>query len=115
VFAPEEKVFDFCVVPYDDGFDSVFARVNVGKGELPKTGLWWCHAKTPSHDISEWSEAVRISDAGPWKPVLVFDGKKMFVFHDNTYPNTTGVGMPMHFTIDCVEMDRPEVSSPRLT
>lgn len=108
VFAPEEKVFDFCVVPYGEGYDAVFARVNVGKGELPKTGLWWCHAKEPSPAISDWSEAVRISDAGPWKPVLLFDeAKKMFVFHDNTYPNTSGTGMSMHFTIDCIQMDRP--------
>lgn len=60
--------------------------------------------------ISQWSEAVRISGAGPWKPVLVYsdtDPKKMLVFHDNTYPNTSGVGMPMHFTIDCLEVERP--------
>ena len=110
VFAAEEKVFDFCVVPVAGGFDAVFSRVNVGKGELPKTGLWWCHAKEPSPVVGDWSEAVRISEAGPWKPVLCFgevDANKMFVFHDNTYPNTSGVGMPMHFTIDCLEMDRP--------
>ncbi len=111
VFAAEEKVFDFCVVPAPGGgFDAVFARVNVGKGDLPKTGLWWCHATEPSPDISQWSEPVRIAEAGLWKPVLLYgetDPRKMFVFHDNTYPNTSGVGMPMHFTIDCLEVDRP--------
>ncbi len=108
VFAAEEKVFDFCVVPAEQGgFDAVFARVNVGKGELPKTGLWWCHAKEPSPVISDWSEAVRIAGPGAWKPVLVYDAGKMFVFHDNTYPNTSGVGMPVHFTIDCLERERP--------
>jgi hypothetical protein len=110
VFAAEEKVFDFCIVPVEDGFDAVFARVNVGKGELPLTGLWWCHAKEPSPVISDWSEPVRVSGPGPWKPVLLFDEanpKKMFVFHDNTYPNTSGVGMPMYFTIECLEVDRP--------
>ena len=110
VFSAEEKVFDFCVVPAPGGgFDAVLARVNVGKGDLPKTGLWWCHTTEPSPDISQWSEPVRIAEAGPWKPVLVYgeDLRKMFVFHDNTYPNTSGVGMPMHFTIDCLEMERP--------
>ncbi len=110
VFAAEEKVFDFCVVPVEDGYDAVFARVNVGKGELPLTGLWWCHSKEPSPVIADWSEPVRIAGAGPWKPVLIFDEanpKKMFVFHDNTYPNTSGAGMPFHFTIDCLEMERP--------
>jgi hypothetical protein len=108
MFAPQEKVFDFCVVPREDGFDAVFARVNVGKTELPMTGLWWCHAKEPSPDMSNWTEPVRISGAGPWKPVLVFgETNTMFVFHDNTYPNTSGVGMPMHFTIDCLEVERP--------
>ncbi len=112
VFAPEEKVFDFCVIPVDDGYEAVFARVNVGKGELPQTGLWWCHAKEPSPKISDWSEPVRISDAGPWKPVLLYgetDSKRMFVFHDNTYPNPAGPGMPI-FTIDCQEMKRPNLS-----
>ncbi len=109
VFADDEKVFDFCAIPVQDGYDAVFARVNVGKGELPKTGLWWCHAKEPSPNISEWSDAVRISGAGPWKPVLRYgdtDPKKMFVFHDHAYPNAGGPGMP-NFTIDCLEMDRP--------
>jgi hypothetical protein len=111
VFAAEEKVFDFCVIPVEDGYEAVFARVNVGKTELPKTGLWWCHSKEPSPKISDWSGPVRISNAGPWKPVLVYseaDPKKMFVFSDNTYPNAAGPGMPI-FTIDCLEMDRPSV------
>jgi hypothetical protein len=105
VFAAEEKVFDFCVIPVEDGYEAVFARVNVGKGELPDTGLWWCRAKTPSPRISDWSEPVRISVPGPWKPVLVYgerDPAKMFVFHDGVYPHSTGAGMP-NFTIDCLE------------
>ena len=105
MFAAEEKVFDFCVAAVDDGFDAVFSRVNVGKTEIPKTGLWWCHASEPSPKISDWTEPVRISEAGPWKPVLIHDGKKTFVFHDNAYPNPGGPGMPI-FTIDCLELDR---------
>jgi len=110
VFAPEEKVFDFCVLPVDGGFEAVLARVNVGKNELPKTGLWWCRAKEPSPNISDWSDPIRISEPGPWKPVLLYgenDLNTMFVFCDCTYPNTSGVGMPFHFTLDCIEMPRP--------
>jgi hypothetical protein len=105
VFAAEEKVFDFCVVPVRDGYEAVFARVNVGKGELPKTGLWWSTAKEPSPKMADWSEPVRISEAGPWKPVLVYgeDPDRMFVFHDNAYPKADGPGMP-NFAIDCLEM-----------
>jgi len=82
----------------------------VGKGELPKTGLWWCRAKDPSPDMKDWTEPVRISGPGPWKPVLRYgetDLRRMFVFHDNQYPNTTGFGIPFHFTLDCLEIDRP--------
>lgn len=110
VFAPEEKVFDFCVLPVAGGFEAVFAQVNVGKAELPKTGLWWTHAKEPSPVISDWSEPVRLSGPGPWKPVLSYDEKnpqKMFVFYDGQYTNTTGIGIPFHFTLNCLEIDRP--------
>jgi hypothetical protein len=110
VFAPEEKVFDFCVLPVADGYEAVFARVNVGKTELPKTGLWWTHAKDPSPNISDWAEQVRLSAAGPWKPVLRYDEtdpRKMFVFYDDQYPNTSGTGIPIHFTLNCLEVDRP--------
>jgi len=111
VFAPEEKVFDFCVRAVEDGFEAVFARVNVGKTELPRTGLWWTHAKDPSPEIAAWSEPLRISGPGPWKPVLVYgeaDPRKMLVFYDDQYANTSGVGIPIHFTLNCLEMDRPE-------
>lgn len=110
VFAPEEKVFDFCVLPVADGFEAVFAHVNVGKTELPKTGLWWCHAQDPSPDIARWSEPVRLTGPGPWKPVLRYgesDPNKMFVFFDDQYPNTSGIGIPIHFTLDCLEIGRP--------
>ena len=110
VFAPEEKVFDFCVLPVAGGFEAIIARVNVGKTEIPRTGLWWTQAKAPSPDIAEWSQPVRISGAGPWKPVLRYgelDPRKMFVFCDGQYSNTTGSGIPFHFTLDCLEIDRP--------
>jgi hypothetical protein len=112
VFEPEKKVFDFCVVPSPEGgFEAVFARVNVSKADLPETGLWWCHAKEPSPDISQWSEPVRLTSPGPWKPVLRYDDSdpdRMFVFHDGQYPNTGG-GIPFHFTINCLQIDRAEV------
>jgi hypothetical protein len=110
VFAPEEKVFDFCVIAVQDGYEAVFARVNVSQADLPKTGLWWCRAKTPSASMADWSEPVRISGPGPWKPVLRYgeaNPNRMFVFCDGAYPNTSGVGIPFYFTLDCIEVDRP--------
>lgn len=110
VFAAEEKVFDFCVIPVEDGYEAVFARVNVSNADLPKTGLWWCRAKEPSPKIAEWSEAVRLSGPGPWKPVLRYgeiDSQKMFVFYDGVYPNTAGGPIPINFTLNCLEIDRP--------
>jgi hypothetical protein len=111
VFAPEEKVFDFCVLPVGRTFEAVFARVKVGKMELPNTGLWWCRADEPSPDMSKWSEPMRISGPGPWKPVLRYDEsdpKRMFVFHDGAHPNATAGSLPFHFTIECLQIDRPE-------
>lgn len=110
-FAAQEKVFDFSVIPVFGEFEAVFARVSVGKTELPKTGLWWCKAKEPSGKISDWSEPIRLSGPGPWKPVPRYarsDSQKLFIFHDNIYPNTSGVGMPNHFTLDCLEIARPK-------
>jgi hypothetical protein len=110
VFSAEEKVFDFCVISADGVFEAVFARVNVGKTELPKTGLWWCQAKEPSPNIKDWSEPVRISSPGPWKPVLRYGEnapQKMFVFYDGVYPNAAGGAIPLNFTLNCLEIDRP--------
>jgi hypothetical protein len=112
IFAPaEEKVFDFCVIETGDGYEAVFSRVNVrGRTDLPRTGLWWCQAEYPSSRMSDWSDPVRIADAGPWKPSLRYgetDPRRMFVFSDGAYQNTTGTGIPVHFTIDCLEVDRP--------
>lgn len=110
-FPPEEKVFDFCAVETPGGYETVFARVNVaGRDDSGKTGLWWCAAETPSPNISEWSEPVRISGPGPWKPCLRYGGndpRRMLVFCDGSYPRTSGSGIPIHFTIDCLELERP--------
>lgn len=111
VFAAEEKVFDFCVIAVESGYETVFARVSVGKEQLAAAGLWWCAANRPSPKISDWSEPVRLSAPGTWKPVLRYgetDPQKMFVFHDSMKPNTAaGASIPFHFTIDCLEIDRP--------
>ncbi|MBV9227809.1 MAG: hypothetical protein JOZ18_00755 [Chloroflexi bacterium] len=113
VFAPEEKVFDFCVIAVKDGYEAVFSRVNVSNADLPRTGLWWCRAATPSPHMANWSEPVRISGPGPWKPVLRYgetDPKMMFVFCDGVYLNTSGNGSPIHFTLDCIQVERPASS-----
>ncbi len=110
VFPAEERVFDFCVTLVERGYEVVFARVNVSGADLPKTGLWWCQAPEPSPDIRDWSEPVRISGPGPWKPVLRYSetaANRMLVFHDGVYPNKTGVGIPINFALNCLEMDRP--------
>lgn len=110
VFSPEEKVFDFCVLPVECGYEAVFARVNVNNADLPKTGLWWCRAKEPSPDIADWTEPVRISGPGPWKPVLRYgevDPQKMFIFFDGVYPGKPDAVIPINFTLDCLELNRP--------
>jgi hypothetical protein len=112
VFPAEERVFDFCVLQTsEDSYEAVFSRVNVADNTyLPKTGLWWCRAKKPSNKMSDWSEPVRISEPGFWKPVLRYgetDPRRMFVFCDGIAPNTSGKGMPFYFTIECIEHDGP--------
>lgn len=111
VFPPDEKVFDFCPIAVDGRYEAVFARVNVGKTEIPETGLWWCRAKEPSTKISDWTEPVRLTGPGPWKPVLRYGelgAEKMFVFHDVARPNTAeGAKIPFHFAINCLEIGRP--------
>jgi hypothetical protein len=112
IFAPaEQKMFDFCAIRTARGYEAVFSRVNVsGRTDLPDTGLWWCQAEQPSGSLSGWSTPVRISGPGPWKPSLQYsdtDPATMFVFHDDAHPNTTGHGIPFHFTIDCIETSRP--------
>ncbi|MEM1990304.1 MAG: hypothetical protein QW782_06685 [Candidatus Bathyarchaeia archaeon] len=113
VFPAQEHVFDFCVLQTsDDNFEAVFSRVNVAnRTDLPNTGLWWCKAKVPSPKMSDWSKPVRISGPGYWKPVLRYgeiDPKRMFVFCNSVIPNTSGKGMPFYFTIECIELNRPE-------
>lgn len=107
-FSPAEKVFDFCVIRSKDGYEAVFSRVNVSGADLPKTGLWWCQAKEPSSKASDWSDPVRLSGPGAWKPVLRYgetDPRRMFMFCDGAYQNTSGFGI--HFTQDCIQVDRP--------
>ena len=119
VFPPEEKVFDFCVVPRLNGYEAVFSRVWLAKTPPPPgTGLWWCHSATPSSRLADWSPPVQIMTAedrgwhaGPWKPSLQYgesDPNRMFVFFDGTY-STAGPGpFRLAFTLGCLEMARPE-------
>jgi hypothetical protein len=113
VFPAEEKVFDFCVIQANGAYEAVFSRVNVS-GKPPadpsKVGLFWCQAKMPSPRMADWSQPVRISDPGPWKPCLRYsetDPRKMFVFYDAAYSRAQGFAMPFYFTVDCIELDRP--------
>jgi hypothetical protein len=117
-FPAEEKVFDFSVVETKTGFEAVFARVWMGKTPpSPKTGLWWCHARTPSAKLSEWSTPVQIMTgadvgwhSGPWKPSLRYDDhapNRMFVFFDGLYQVNRPGPFPFVFTLGCLEMDRP--------
>lgn len=123
VFAPEEKVFDFCVIEAHGGYEAIFSRVDVSGGLggiVPKkdsasqAGLWWCKASIPSPNMDDWSEPIRIAEPGPWKPSFRYsetDSQTMFVFYDSAYPNPSGVGIPMHFTLECLQIERPSVSS----
>jgi hypothetical protein len=117
VFAPEEKVFDFCAVKVRDGWEAVFSRVHVGAGASPaQTGLWWCRsgAEVPSPRMEDWSEPMQILTAedrgwrtGPWKPSLVVDegdvGKR-WCFFDGIYKRPGDAGpFPFNFTLGCLE------------
>jgi hypothetical protein len=120
VFAdPEMKMFDFSVRQREGGFEAVFARVWMGRGEMPpETGLWWCHTHKPSGTLSEWSEPVQIMTgedrgwhAGPWKPSLQFaseTGRRGLVFFDGSYRTTDSGPFPFAFTLGCAEVELPE-------
>jgi hypothetical protein len=117
VFAPEEKVFDFCVVKVSGGWEAVFSRVHVGAGAPPaRTGLWWCctKAKVPSPRMEDWSEPVQILTAddrgwrtGPWKPSVVVDeddARKRWCFFDGIYKRAKDPSpFPFNFTLGCLE------------
>jgi hypothetical protein len=120
VFPAEEKVFDFCVIPGQRGYEAVFSRVWLDQGLPPAaTGLWWCHAKTPSSDMSDWSTPVQIMTAedrgwrsGPWKPSVQYsetNPNQMFVFFDGIYRKDEAGPFPFVFTLGCLEIDRPQV------
>ncbi|MGH9533514.1 MAG: hypothetical protein ACRD2E_01495 [Terriglobales bacterium] len=121
VFPPEAKVFDFCVTPVASGFEAVFSRVDVRAPEAARrhprsgTGLWWCRAPQPSPVIADWTAPVRIAPPGPWKPVLRYDPadpNTVFIFHDGAYPNPAAERMPLHFTLNCLEVPRPLSAAP---
>jgi hypothetical protein len=119
VFPAEEKVFDFCVIPGRHGYEAVFSRVWLGKAAPPaRSGLWWCHAESPSADMSAWSSPVQIMTAedcgwhaGPWKPSVLYgetDPNRMFVFFDGLYAKKEASPFPYAFTMGCLEIERPE-------
>jgi hypothetical protein len=118
VFPAEEKVFDFCVIRGQQGYEAVFSRVWLSQGPPPeRTGLWWCHAKTPSSVMSDWSIPVQIMTAkdrgwhaGPWKPSVQYaetDPNQMFVFFDGLYGTNEPGPFPYAFTLGCLEIERP--------
>jgi len=119
IFVPaEEKVFDFRVVPCEDRYEAVFARIWMGKGtKPPKTGLWWCESKTPSSRFSDWSNPVQIMTAedcgwhsGPWKPSVHYgesDPRKMLIFFDGIYQKNEPGPFPFALTLGCLEIERP--------
>jgi len=119
VFAsPEMKMFDFCVHQRGSGFEAVFARVWMGRGQMPlDTGLWWCQAKEPSSRLSDWSEPIQIITGedrgwhmGPWKPSFQFageTGRRGFVFFDGLYRTSDPGPFPFVFTFGCAEIDLP--------
>ncbi len=118
IFAPaDEKLFDFCILATDTGYEAIFSKVWLGKTPAPEaTGLWWCRASTPSPNFSDWSSRTQIMTAaecgwhaGPWKPCFRYserDAKKMFVFFDGGYRKAGDPGgFPYAFTLGCLEVD----------
>ena len=119
----EDKVFDFCVLPVDHGYEAVFSRVWVAQSAPPATtGLWWCRADKPSGERSDWSEPVQIMTAaprdwhvGPWKPSWRYsesDPRRMLVFFDGLRRKDEPGGFPFAFTLGCLEITRPSISLP---
>jgi hypothetical protein len=120
VFAPpEDKVFDFCVVKTQSGYEAVFSRVWVAKSTPPDTtGLWWCHADHPVSEITGWSKPVQIMRAevggwhgGPWKPSAQYSEtgpNRLLVFFDGVYMTDVPSPFPFVFTLGCLEIDRPQ-------
>jgi hypothetical protein len=115
---PEMKMFDFCVRQRAEGFEAIFARVWMGRGETPpETGLWWCRAENPSGVLSDWDEPVQIMTgedcgwhAGPWKPSLQFaedTGRRAFVFFNGSYRTSDPSPFPFAFTTGCAELELP--------
>lgn len=118
-FPPEEKVFDFCVIPTPTGYEAVFSRVWLAKTPPPDTtGLWWCRSDTPSSELSDWSRPVQIMTAedhgwhsGPWKPCFQYsedDPNQMLVFFDGMYAKNEPGPFPYVFTCGCLEIPRPD-------
>ena len=119
VFAPPQmKLFDFCVIEGNSGFEGVFSRVWVAKSPPPETtGLWWCRSNTPASDLHEWSEPVQIMTAedcgwhaGPWKPAARHsetDPNRLLVFFDGLRNTGEPGPFPFTFTLGCLEVDRP--------
>jgi hypothetical protein len=117
VFAqPEMKMFDFCVRQRGDAFDAIFARVWLSGGApSPETGLWWCSGRTPSGELTDWSEPLQIMTAedrgwhsGPWKPSFQFNedmGERALVFFDGSYRTSDPGPFPFAFTLGCFEVD----------
>ncbi len=119
VFAPEEKVFDFCVIKTRTAYEAVFSRVWLGKGDAPPhAGLWWAESDTASSDMSDWSVPIQIMTAqdrgwhsGPWKPCARYcerDPNHLFVFFDGAYSKKDGSPFPYIFTLGCLEIPRPK-------
>jgi hypothetical protein len=117
VFGPDEKVFDFCVLKRDEGYEAVFSRVWLkDTSPSPQTGLWWCGAKTASPNMKDWSKPIQIMTAepkgwhsGPFKPSFQYaedDPAHMFVFFDGVYNTGAGGPFPYAFTLGCLELQR---------
>jgi hypothetical protein len=120
VFAPaRDRIFDFSPFRGTGGYEAVFSRVWVRDTPPPaETGLWWCHARTPSHDIRDWSRPVQIMSAaqcgwhaGPWKPCARYSeiaADRLLVFFSGSYSKGDGSAFPFVFTLGCLELDRPQ-------
>lgn len=115
---PEAKVFDFCVAKTPNGYEAVFSKTWFGSGPVPSAaGLWWCHAKEPFADLSQWSDPIQIMTAedkgwhsGPWKPSFQYNElnyNHLFIFFDGTYNRNDGSPFPYVFTMGCLEIERP--------
>lgn len=109
----QSEVQNLCLAPrrdenvcgFDVAMDDAFGMRRIERiGDLNGQVQRLLQLERPAGD------AVRLPRAGSWKPVLrcsEIDPQRMFIFYDGAYPSTPEDVIPINFTLNCLEIDRP--------